>query len=217
MILMRLIKKARRNTTIGIGIETGIISKNGANTKCRTSSRKITNVPSKYPEGMEPDVCVPAKYDNHRFVIGKEGKRPLVAICMNPSTACHCLSDKTVNRVIAASQTLGYDGWFVLNIYPERATHASNMHKFSKRLHEENIAEITKLIDIHKIKEAWGAWGNLEHRNLKKAYNDVIFVLKSKGVKIFYFVQTTVEGNPKHPSRMPNRDIDIKNIRIFNI
>ena len=58
---------------------------------------------------------------------------------MNPSAANEEYSDRTINRIIGASQKLGYDGWIVANVYPERATNASDLDEFNLELAAENV------------------------------------------------------------------------------
>ena len=74
-------------------------------------NNKITKVRPQYPIGEEPNLCVPVKYNEyHRFLLGRLGSNPLVAVCMNPSAANEEYSDRTINRIINSSKKLGYDG-----------------------------------------------------------------------------------------------------------
>ena len=107
-----------------------------ANQKQPTDA-KVTKLVVHYPAGESPDLVEPTHYQPYRFGIGKVTRRPLVAICMNPSAARDQSSDRTVNRVISASKKLGYDGWVVFNTYPERATDAVNMDAFDQVLSQE--------------------------------------------------------------------------------
>lgn len=74
---------------------------------------------------------------------------------MNPSAARDNTSDRTINRVISASQKLGYDGWVVFNTYPERATNAINMDKFNKEISQSNLNILKTFLLQHNIKEIW--------------------------------------------------------------
>ena len=160
---------------------------------------KVTKLKVKYPIGEEPNVFNPEKYTDYRFVLGRKGQNPLVAICMNPSRAAGDVSDRTVNRVISASKFLGYDGWFIVNVYPERATDANNMGCFDETLNAENIKHIIELLEIQSIKEVWSAWGDLKHNNLKIAAQELKTCLQNKGIKFFGFDKLTKAGNPRHP------------------
>ncbi|WP_423363022.1 hypothetical protein [Mycoplasma sp. P36-A1] len=46
---------------------------------------KVTQRTVNYPNGSEPNFILPEEYQPYRFALGKLGKNPLVAICMNPS------------------------------------------------------------------------------------------------------------------------------------
>lgn len=47
-----------------------------------------------------------------------------------------------------------------------------------ERLHQENMKKIAELISEFSIKQVWGAWGNLSHKNLLKAKTDLITLLR---------------------------------------
>lgn len=161
---------------------------------------KITKHSPPYPNGYEPDYIIPTEYCSHRFVLGKIGNNPLVAICMNPSAARETSSDQTINRIINISRVLGMDGWMVFNIYPERATDANKMDDFDQDLADENIQEIKKYLVENSIKEVWGAWGN--DKNLEaliKGKQQLQAMLTNIGVKVYYFGTLTKSGNPRHP------------------
>lgn len=161
---------------------------------------KITKHSPPYPKGYEPDYIIPEEYCSHRFVLGKRGKNPLVAICMNPSAARETSSDSTINRIIKISRDLGTDGWMVFNIYPERATDANRMDAFKQDLSYENIKEIGKYLIENNIKEVFGAWGN--DKNLEaliKGKQQLLTLLTGLGIKVYYFGTLTKSGNPRHP------------------
>ncbi|SOB47606.1 DUF1643 domain-containing protein [Lactococcus carnosus] len=165
----------------------------------QTTDAKVTKLVVHYPAGESPDWVEPTHYQAYRFGIGKITRRPLVAICMNPSAARDQSSDRTVNRVISASQKLGYDGWVVFNTYPERATDAVNMDTFDQTLSHENIQVISAFLREHEITEVWGAWGDLKYEALRQGRDAILAVLKAQGIKIFHFAEPTKAGNPRHP------------------
>ena len=161
---------------------------------------KITKYSPPYPKGYEPDYIIPTEYSPYRFLLGRKGKNPLVAICMNPSAARETSSDLTINRIIKTSQKLGMEGWIVFNLYPEIATNASTMDAFKQELSDENIKEIKKFLVENNIKEAWGAWGDDKNLNqLIKGKQQLLTMLADIGVKVFYFGTLTRKGNPRHP------------------
>lgn len=161
---------------------------------------KVTKCKFPYPKGQEPDFCNPSRYESYRYAIGKKGKNMLFTVCMNPSAASDEISDKTVNRIINASIQLGYDGWVVLNTYPERATNSAHLDEYNKDLAEMNLAVIREYIAKNEIKEVWGAWGNLNRKALKEGRNSILALFKELDVKVFHFAEPTKNGEPRHPT-----------------
>lgn len=127
------------------------------------------------------------------------GDEPLVAICMNPSAANEEYSDRTINRIIGASQKLGCDGWIVANVYPERATNASDLDKFNLELAIENVRLIINFLLENGIKEVWGAWGNLGHPSLQKGKDLLLSSFKQNSIRVYSFAPLTKWGQPVHP------------------
>lgn len=153
-----------------------------------------------YPLGHEPNYIMPNKYCSYRFALGKTGKNPLVAICMNPSRAEEKCSDRTINRIINISMQLCVDGWMVFNLYPERATDAKTLSAYDENLSSQNIKCICDYLVNNGITEVWGAWGDdkgLEPLTIAK--QNLLKILSDRGIKIYYFGTLTKSGNPRHP------------------
>ncbi|MDQ2662358.1 MAG: DUF1643 domain-containing protein [Actinomycetota bacterium] len=159
---------------------------------------------TEYPQGEHPDHWLPNPAEaTHRFILGRapqSGGKPLVVVAMNPSHASDLKSDRTVNRVVDASIGLGYDGWTMLNVYPERSSTPKALGAFDPRLSSENAQAIVDYLRASQTTEVWGAWGDLSHRNLVLGQVDVICALKTLGVGVFTFGSLTVNGQPRHPS-----------------
>lgn len=161
---------------------------------------KVTKHLLPYPIGYKPDFIVPADYSEYRFAIGKMGANPLVTICMNPSAARDDSSDRTINRIITVSNSLEMDGWVVFNIYPERATDAKNIEQYDEALSAHNVQVIQNFLTEHKIAEIWGAWGDDKNNNsLRNGKQDLLSMLDSAGIPVFYFGTLTKDNNPRHP------------------
>ena len=60
--------------------------------------------------------------DQWRYTLGTIGKRPLITIGLNPSTATQEKLDNTVTKVEKVAQQCGFDSFIMLNLYPVRAT-----------------------------------------------------------------------------------------------
>lgn len=163
-----------------------------------------TSIVTRYPEGQEPDFQVPATYDpDKRFLLSRRGARPLVAICMNPSVASDDVSDRTVNRVIRASERLGYDGWCIINTYPARGTYSKELGTlaFDEGLAQENCDVVMEYLRETGIKEVWGAWGNPQKEGdpVDRGKRMLLERFRESGIRVFYFGGLTKKGNPRHP------------------
>ena len=97
-----------------------------------------------------------------RFVLGEQGESPLVCMGINPSTAEPNKLDPTLRLVKTWSKRLGFDGWIMLNIYPQRATNPNDLHKeFDNNLHEANKLWIYQYLEDQRPLgyTIWAAWG----------------------------------------------------------
>jgi hypothetical protein len=119
---------------------------------------------------------------------------------MNPSHAREDQSDKTMNRLIQASQENGYAGWIMLNLYPERSPKPSALSPFDPALSSANKEAIARVLTRYQTTEVLGAWGNLTNATLRTARIDVLTMLAASGVRVFTLDLLTKEGNPRHPS-----------------
>lgn len=158
-----------------------------------------------YPRGHEPDLWDPdPERPTHRFALGNTAKAsvsapPLIAICMNPSYADRTQADKTVNRLIRASLDNEQPGWMMLNLYPERATKASELSPYDRGLSAANCGVIEHVLLQYGATEVLCAWGGLTHKTLRQAKSDVLDTLSRLGVKPFMFDGLTTGGEPFHP------------------
>ena len=82
----------------------------------------------------------PHTYQPYRFVLGRVGRRPLVCIGINPSTAQPGALDPTLKSVERLAAANGFDSWIMFNVYPQRATDPNDMDKTPDRaLCDENL------------------------------------------------------------------------------
>ncbi len=157
-----------------------------------------------YPLGHEPDFWDPhPPKQEYRYALGRPGtnataSNPLVVIGMNPSHANEFASDATVSNVVAASIQLGYTGWVMLNLYPERASSPASLSAFDQSLSDANCAVITQFLTGHGIDEVWGAWGDIPNSTIRQAKPAVLQALSSLGMRVFYFGELTAKGEPRH-------------------
>lgn len=175
---------------------------NGSNGDYGIYSGSIKTIPNnfnpkhRYSLEMRTDLKSKINSENH-----------LVVICMNPSTASDKITDPTVNEIIRTMFIMGYKGFTLFNLYPERATEPKGLPKYETvtkdkmdKYLKENIDEIDKFLkDKPDITEVWGAWGDIDKKVLKLGKKEVLKLLKSRNINVFYFVKKTKHGNPPHP------------------
>lgn len=152
-----------------------------------------------------------------RFVLGEKGKKPLACFGINASTARPGDLDPTVGRVASVSLQ-GFDGWIMLNIYPQRSTDPCNLHPMlDEKLHKRNICEIKDILCGYPSLTIWAAWGNLIELRpyLKKCLVEIVKVLKPYSFRWVYKGELTKKGHPRHPlylrSDLPFHSFDIDN------
>lgn len=183
---------------------------------------KVKTIPTDYNEKYR--YMLEMKTDDNTTI---NSENHLVVICMNPSTACDKITDPTVNEIIRTMFIMGYKGFTLFNLSPERATEPKDLTNYTKDKREqidkhlkENIDEINKFLkDNSGITEIWGAWGDIDKKVLKLGKGKVLKLLKKRNINIFYFVKKTREGNPPHPLnrklakfRQPRNKKYLKNI-----
>lgn len=119
---------------------------------------------------------------------------------MNPSHAREDQSDKTINRLIRASEQNGYAGWIMLNLYPARSPKPSELKSFDPALSAVNKEAITRVLARFKEAEVLGAWGNLTKETLRLTKLDLLPMIALLGVRVFTLDPLTARDNPRHPS-----------------
>ena len=141
-----------------------------------------------------------------RYILGEKGKNPLFCIGINPSIAEPNCLDPTVNKVKNISLKNNYDGWVMLNIYPQRATNPKELdnccktenHRKNRDFINDYLAKIDKPI-------IWAAWGTLIEKRpyLFDCLRDIYKETKKYNSKWITFGNTTKKGHPRHPLYLP--------------
>ena len=136
-------------------------------------------------------------------MLGRKGKKMLIAFGINPSKANRVRSDATVTRVLRAAGKNSFDGWLMMNVCPQRATDPANLLvQPSDEEHQKNRRAFRKILRELPEYACLGAWGNLvDSRDYLKRY---LFDLLSEPDLIkrpWFCFGTTANGHPKHPSR----------------
>jgi hypothetical protein len=151
-----------------------------------------------------------SKDNKARYVLGEFGTQTLLIMGVNPSTATDIAYDQTVKKVAGYTSRQGFDGWVMLNLYPQRTTNPKGLHaenEFNEHYHRTNLVSIIEALDKSKAKSLWAAWGNLidTRRYLMAVLGDIYAEVRSRRLK-WVSIGLTKRGHPKHPSRMSYSD-----------
>jgi len=143
-----------------------------------------------------------------RFILGEVGKNPLVCVGINPSTAEPNNLDRTLTNVKRFSELNGYDGWLMLNVYPQRSTNPNGLHmELNEKLHLLNVKHIVDYLSNYKKVDIWAAWGTLigKRKYLGMALKDIVEGLKGTRVRWVTIGQVSKHGHPHHPLYLSHR------------
>ena len=169
---------------------------------------------------MSEIICIPKNDINKRFLLGKKGVKEVLAICLNPSTANEYKFDPTSKNIQIISKNNGYDGWWIVNLYPGRTSKPANLpSKANESLCVENINLIREILSSKKynISRVICCWGNniKTHKYLLDQANQIIKIVESSG-HLCECLGLTKLGNPYHPAPMSvNRFLGgINNVKI---
>ena len=160
--------------------------------------------------------CMPLQYlrppdiyigdDIVRYALGVRGRRMLVVFGVNPSTASEEAPDQTINRVESFTSRLGYNGWLMLNLYPQRATIPGDLHlACDDALHHQNLAVIGELLEAAPGVTLCAAWGGAitTRHYLRTCLRDIDAQCRALRGPWMMLGQATQDGHPRHPSRLP--------------
>ncbi len=140
--------------------------------------------------------------DTVRYVLRKDGKRLLVVIGLNPSTANGDKADATMTRVMGIAERNGFDGFIMLNLYPQRTTDPAGLdHELNNAIHQENLRQIKEMLkDIYEPTVLLAFGNNIGLRQyLKSCLRDIVAVLADKSPHYVQAGTPTKYGNPRHP------------------
>lgn len=165
-----------------------------------------------------------------RFVLGEKGTNPLFCIGINPSTAEPNKLDPTLRQVKRRSELMGYDGWIMLNLYPQRATNPNDLHEVSNSDYsKKNRESYDDLLILYPKQTIWVAWGNLiDARGFLRCTLCSLFDQYASwhnhgcmNIRWINIGNLTKKGNPHHPLYLSKKamvqDFDILSYMKNNI
>ncbi|MCI8803049.1 MAG: DUF1643 domain-containing protein [Oscillibacter sp.] len=159
---------------------------------------------------------VPNTYSEYRYILGTRGKKPLICVGINPSTAAPDALDPTLQSAQRIALANGYDSFLMFNVYAQRATRPDDMERLLNRdLHEENRKAFRYLLSLSERPAVWAAWGNIiEKRDyLMDCMRDFAADGQAVGARWFTAGPPLKSGHPHHPLYLrrdtPLLDFDI--------
>jgi hypothetical protein len=136
-----------------------------------------------------------------RFVLGEHGEKILICIGINPSTAEPNNLDKTLTSVKKISANQGFDGWIMLNLYPQRATNPNDLDtSINKEYHRLNFHHIDLVLKANDC-VVWAAWGALIGKRpyLKTCLKDIADISRKYSIEWKTIGKKSIDGHPHHP------------------
>ena len=145
---------------------------------------------------------VPNTYSEYRYILGTRGKKPLICVGINPSTAAPDALDPTLQSAQRIALANGYDSFLMFNVYAQRATRPDDMeHALNPALHAENRKAFRYLLSLSDQPAVWAAWGNiiLKLDYLMDCMRDFAADGKAAGAKWYTAGPLLKSGQPHHP------------------
>ena len=148
-------------------------------------------------------IYVPDFYSEYRYILGTRGKKPLVTIGINPSTAKPDELDNTLKSVERIAHGNGYDSFIMFNVYAQRATDPKHMERtFNSERHRENMKAFEYVLSLSESPDIWAAWGTIINVRpyLCECVKDMIETGKRYGARWFTCGKKSRSGgHPHHP------------------
>ena len=147
---------------------------------------------------------VPNYYSEYRYVLGTRGKKPLICVGINPSTAAPDDLDNTLKSVERIAHHNGFDSFIMFNVYAQRATNPDDMEMtYNQALHAENMKAFDYILslDAEGSPAVWAAWGTIiEKRDyLPVCVRDMIEIGQNRSARWFSAGKKSKKGHPHHP------------------
>ena len=145
---------------------------------------------------------VPNHYSEYRYILGTRGRKPLICMGINPSTAAPDALDPTLKSVERIAHANGYDSFLMFNVYAQRATRPDDMEPVCNRqLHDENRQAFRYLLSLSPKPAVWAAWGNIIEKRgyLMDCVRDFLADGEAVGARWYTAGPLLKSGHPHHP------------------
>jgi len=158
------------------------------------------------------------KLNLNRYLLGERGTQSFLVIGINPSTAEPDNLDPTLTKVRALSIHHHFQGWLMMNVYPQRSTNPTGIDQIRNiNIHKKNIKAIKSVFRRNKNRRVVAAWGNNIHLRgyLMDSLREIFDLSVKYNIRwVCFGINTT--GDPVHPLYLsvPNSTLFLYDIRI---
>ena len=145
---------------------------------------------------------VPNHYSEYRYILGTRGRKPLICMGINPSTAAPDALDPTLQSAQRIALSNGYDSFLMFNVYAQRATRPDDMERSCNPvLHGENRKAFQYLLSLSPAPALWAAWGNIIEKRgyLMDCVRDFLADGEAVGARWYTAGPLLKSGHPHHP------------------
>ncbi len=145
---------------------------------------------------------VPNFYSEYRYILGTRGKKPLICIGINPSTAAPDHLDNTLKSVERIALHNGFDSFIMFNVYAQRATSPDDMERqCNPLLHRENLEAFRYVLSLGEEPAIWAAWGAIIEKRayLTDCLRDMLAAGKACHARWLCAGAISKKGHPHHP------------------
>lgn len=142
--------------------------------------------------------------DKERYILGEIGKNPLIFIGVNPSKARledgEIATDPTITRIKKFTSNHGYDGWIMLNLYPQVNEKPNELDDDCNITYININMEVIKTVfECFPDSKIIASWGNAI--TLKSYLKDSLKNILTIDAKREWYCrgELTKKYNPRHP------------------
>lgn len=185
------------------GVYMHIPSKESQKVEILTFDEALTHRDGSAEYDRDRWLYVPDFYSEYRYILGTVGKKPLITIGINPSTAEPDNLDNTLKSVSRIAAGNGFDSFIMFNVYAQRATNPDHMDReLNEALHRENMRAFRYILERSGDSPAiWAAWGAIVEKRsyLKNCLADMVREGDAFGASWYKAGKCSLKGHPHHP------------------